>query len=99
MKSKEYYKQLDEKFTKRWAKKRANKFKYVLTTTSFFAIPLSFILGISNFGMKGLVSLKFLILTLLTFLIYAGFVYFVEFKVQEKRFQKITKKTQDIDSQ
>ena len=97
MKSKEYYKNLDKKFIKHWSKKRDSRVKYTLLYTSFFALPLSIILGISNFGFKGLISLKFLLLSFLTFIIYGVFVYFIEYQVQEKRFQKKIKENQNID--
>ena len=97
MKSKDYYKKLNSKFENYWSKKRENKLKYVLYHTSYFALPLSIILGISNYGFSGLFSTKNLFLTFLTYLIYGSYVLYIEFKINEKRYQKIIKEKQSFD--
>lgn len=89
--SKEYYNNLNTKFIKYWSKKRAHKLQFIIKNTTLFALPLALVLGVSIDGWNSLLTLQHLILTALTFLIYGCFVYFVEFKINEKRYQKLLK--------
>ncbi|PQJ78895.1 hypothetical protein [Polaribacter porphyrae] len=97
MKSKEYYQKLNIKFMSYWKIKRENKLKYVIKSTCFFAIPLSLVLGVSIFGTKELLSTKNQILTLTTFIVYGLYVFFIEYRINEKRYQKLLKEQQNFD--
>ena len=99
MNSKSYYKNLDTKFIKYWEKKRENKYFYTFFHTTYFALPISVILGITNFGISGLLTFNNIILTFLTFFFYSLYVYFFEFNINERRYQKIIKESKKIDNQ
>ena len=99
MNSEKHYNNLNLRFINYWSKRRSNKLKYTFLNTSFFAIPLSMVLSFTNYGLDGLLSSKSLVLFLLTFIIYGLFVYFVEFRLNEKRFQKLIKESKDFDKQ
>lgn len=90
---------LNLKFVNYWKRKRVNRLKYTILHTSFFAIPLSLVLAYTNYGIKGLFSTKSLVLFLLTFIIYGLFVNFIEFRLNEKRYQKLLKDNKDFDKQ
>ena len=91
MNNSNHYNKLNKRFIKYWSKKREKKLTYYIINTSFFAVPLSFVLGWTNFGFKGLYSFKFLVMFITTFLLYFLFIYFIEFPINEKRYQKLIK--------
>lgn len=97
MNSKKYYERRNIKFVNYWTKKREHKLKYSLLLTSYFAIPLSLILGISNHGFSELFSFRFLMMFSFTFFFYFLIVYFIEFPLIEKRYQKLLKENQTFD--
>lgn len=98
MNSKEHYKNLNNKFISYWSKKRNKRFKFTFINTSIFALPLSIVLAITNYGFNKLFSFKSVTLTLITFCIYGCFVYFVEYKINENRYQKLIKEEQSFDN-
>nr|WP_298993716.1 hypothetical protein [uncultured Polaribacter sp.] len=91
MNNSNHYIKLNNRFIEYWSKKREKKLKYYIINTSFFSVPLSLILGYSNFGFKGMYSFKFLVMFITTFLLYFLFIYFIEFPINEKRYQKLIK--------
>lgn len=91
MNNSNHYNKINKRFIEYWSKKREKKLKYYIINTSFFSVPLSLILGYSNFGFEGFLTLKFLVMFITTFLLYFLFIYFIEFPINEKRYQKLIK--------
>ncbi len=91
MNNSNHYNKLNKRFIEYWSKKREKKLKYYIINTSFFSVPLSLTLGWTNFGFKGLYSFKFLVMFITTFLLYFLIIYFIEFPINEKRYQKLIK--------
>lgn len=97
MNSKEYYQKKNEGFLNYWYNKRKNRYTYSFFQTLIYAIPFSIFFGILYNGFKNLLTLKFILLFTLTFSIYYLFTYFIDFRINEKRFQKLKKENQHFD--
>ncbi|SDS14348.1 hypothetical protein SAMN05216503_2109 [Polaribacter sp. KT25b] len=97
MNSKKYYEKKNENFINYWNDKRKNKHKYSFFQACIFIIPFSIFLGILNYGLKNLISLKFILLFSISFFIYYLFTYFIDFRIHEKRYQKLKKEKQHFD--
>lgn len=95
---KERAKKLNSKFLEYWSKKREKKLQFTIKNTTLFALPLSIVLGVTNYGWSRLLSFENMVLTILTFSIYGCFVYFIEFKINEKRYQKLLREKQSFDT-
>jgi len=95
MSSKDYQEKKNKKFLKYWETKRASKTKYTLKTSAIFSFILSTIYCFIKDGFTINFLKSFPLFFLITTIIYALYVYFIEYNLHEKRYQKLNNKTFD----
>lgn len=91
MKSKNYYNKRNEKFLKYWETKRVDKKKYTIKISATFSFMISTIFCLIKYGFTTDFLKSFPLCFLITSIIYAVYVYFIEYNLHEKRYQKLKK--------
>ena len=98
MSSKKYQNKKNEKFLKYWEHKRTNKKQYTIKNAVIFSFVFSCFISIINNGFSNAFFKAFPIYFFICSIIFGLYVYFIEFNVQEKRYQKILKELKDLDN-
>lgn len=91
MDSKEFQNKKNERFLKYWEQKRTNKKQYTIKNAVIFSFVFSCIISIIKNGFSNVFFKSFPIYFFICSIIFGLYVYFIEFNVQEKRYQKILK--------
>lgn len=91
MKSKEST-QKDLKFIKSWEKQRKNRFRYVVVHSFVLSMLISIVLIYINDINFPEDTVKFLVVTAVVFIFNAIFQYFLNYSIQERRYQSLIKK-------
>lgn len=86
-------------FLKYWEQKRINKKQYTIKNAVIFSFVFSCIISLINNGFSNLFFKTFPIYFFICSIIFGLYVYFIEFNVQEKRYQKILKELKNLDNQ
>ena len=92
MTTEEKKKKKNEEFLIYWETKRENKIKYTLITSATFSIIVSIIYCLIKHGFSTDFFNTFPYFFLIASMVYAVYVYFVEYNLHEKRYQKLKKK-------
>lgn len=91
MNSNEAINKRNEKFLKYWEHKRKDKKNYTIKNAVIFSFVFSCIISLINNGFSNVFFKTFPIYFFICSIIFGLYVYFIEFNVQEKRYQKILK--------
>ncbi|MFT6066181.1 MAG: hypothetical protein ACJAYY_002301 [Paraglaciecola sp.] len=96
MASKHQYTKKNDKFIEYWKIKRTNKKNYTIKTSAMFSFMLSIIFCLISDGFT-LDFLKIFPVTfLVTTIVYGLYVYFIEYNLLEKRYQKLKKEAESL---
>lgn len=85
----------NERFLKYWEQKRISKKKYTIKNSASFSFIFSVFFCLIKDGFNSDFLKSFPLVFLITTVVYALYVYFIEYNLQEKRYQKLKKKTFD----
>lgn len=98
MDSKDLKNNKNEKFLKYWEHKRKDKKNYAIKNAVIFSFVFSCIISIINSGFSNIFFKTFPIYFFICSILFGLYVYFIEFNVQEKRYQKILKENNNLDN-
>ena len=87
----------NEKFLKYWEQKRINKKQYTIKNAVVFSFVFSCIISLIKSGFSNVFFKTFPIYFFVCTIIFGLYVYFIEFNVQEKRYQNILKENNNLD--
>ena len=93
----EAHKKKNDKFCTYWETKRTSKKNYTLKNTAIFSFPFSIIYCLIKEGFTVEFLKFFPFLFAITTILYGLYVYFIEYNLQEKRYQKLKKEHQHFD--
>ena len=91
MDTKDFQKRKNQKFIKYWEQKRTNKRNYTIKSTFSFSFIISIVYCLISYGFTMEFIKSFPLFFFISTIIYGLYVYFIEFNIQEKRYQKLKK--------
>ncbi|WP_405565966.1 hypothetical protein [Polaribacter sp. Asnod6-C07] len=86
-----YMDKRNQKFLKYWEEKRKNKKEYTIKNSAVFSFIFSALYCVIKYGLTAEASKVFPICFLMISVIYGLYVYFIEFNLHEKKYEKLKK--------
>ena len=86
----EYKKKKKDGFLNYWEPKRANRVKYAILQSLYFAVPFSIVFQAIE-SVHGFLTLNFAFKLVTIFSVYFLLSYYVSYKLNEKKYQKLKK--------